>query len=150
MWELITNIILIISIITLAIFACLGLYQWITRKSFKKIDKQIRWMILPIVLVVITYLVFDKLLPVMFPNSMPTRPNGSGEPSFPLHARIDSYNHFLPCHNCPAEIHQKQNRPHYSRGFNDCTHFLKLHRTSLRKSSHPSRRNWCSYFRVCI
>ena len=83
MWELITNIILILSIITLAFFVCLGLYQWITRKSFKRIDKQIRWMILPVILVVITYLIFDKLLPVIFPNTMPTRPNGSGEPSFP-------------------------------------------------------------------
>ena len=27
--------------ITVGIFAVLGLYQWITRKSFKKIDKQI-------------------------------------------------------------------------------------------------------------
>lgn len=76
-WELITNIVLIISLITLGIFAVLGLCQWISRKSFKKIDKQIRWMPIPLLLVVITYLIFDKLW------ILSTRPNGSGEPSFP-------------------------------------------------------------------
>ncbi|MBO7717910.1 phosphatase PAP2 family protein [Candidatus Saccharibacteria bacterium] len=76
-WELITNIILAISIITLAIFAILGLYQWITRKSIKKVDIQLLWMLLPLILMVITYFVFDKLIIVA------TRPNGSGEPSFP-------------------------------------------------------------------
>lgn len=77
MWELITNIVLILSFITLGIFAVLGLYQWITRKSFKKIDKQIRWMPIPLLLVVITYLIFDKLWILSY------RPNGSREPSFP-------------------------------------------------------------------
>ena len=81
-WDLITNIILIISIITLAIFCVLALYQWITRKSFKKIDKQLRWMILPVALVALTYLIFDKVLP-FFNVYLSTRPNGSGEPSFP-------------------------------------------------------------------
>ncbi len=76
-WELITNIVLILSLITLGIFAILGLYQWITRKTFKKIDKQIRWMPIPLVLVALTYLIFDKLW------VLSTRPNGSGEPSFP-------------------------------------------------------------------
>lgn len=83
MWETITNIILILSIITLAAFGCLGLHQWITRKSFKKIDKQLRWILLPIALVVVVYLICDLLLPKLFPGFMPTRPNGSGEPSFP-------------------------------------------------------------------
>ena len=77
MWELITNIVLIISFITLGVFAVLGLYQWITRKSFKKIDKQLRWMPVPLALVAITYFLFDKIW------VLSTRPNGSGEPSFP-------------------------------------------------------------------
>ena len=76
-WELITNIILILSLITLGIFVILGIYQWITRKSIKKVDKQIRWMPLPLALMVITYFIFDKLLIVS------VRPNGSGESSFP-------------------------------------------------------------------
>lgn len=82
MWELITNIILILAFITVGVFACLGLTQWIKRKSFKKVDKQLRWMPLPLALMAITYLIFDKLLPEFF-DFMPTRPNGSGEPCFP-------------------------------------------------------------------
>lgn len=81
-WDLITNIILIISIITLAVFFVLALYQWTTRKSFKKIDKQLRWMLLPVALVALTYLIFDQVLP-FFNVYLNTRPNGSGDPSFP-------------------------------------------------------------------
>ena len=77
MWEIITNIILAISILTLAAFLGLGLYQWIKRKDFAKIDPEIAWMTVPIVLMAITYFVFDKLI------ILATRPNGSGEPSFP-------------------------------------------------------------------
>ena len=77
MWALITNIILISAFITVGIFACLGLCQWIKRKSFKKVDKQLRWMPLPLALMAIVYVVFDKFL------ILATRPNGSGEPSFP-------------------------------------------------------------------
>ena len=76
-WDLITNIILGAAITVLAVFAVLGLYQWITRKSFLKIDPELRWAIVPIVLMAITYFVFDHFL------IWNTRPNGSGEPSFP-------------------------------------------------------------------
>ena len=81
-WELITNIILISSIVILAVFAILGLAQWISRKSLKKVDRQLLWMPLPLILMVATYLICDKVLPKFF-DFMPTRPNGSGEPSFP-------------------------------------------------------------------
>lgn len=77
MWEIITNIILIISILTLAAFLCLGLYQWVKRKDFAKIDPEIAWMTVPVVLMAIAYVVFDKFI------ILATRPNGSGEPSFP-------------------------------------------------------------------
>ena len=76
-WSKITDIILIASLAILAVFAVLGLYQWITRKSFKKVDKPLLAMFAPLSLMVITYLIFDKLL------ILNTRPNGSGEPSFP-------------------------------------------------------------------
>lgn len=82
-WTKITDIILISSIAILGLFALLGLYQWITRKSLKKVDKQILWMILPMALVAITYLVCDKILTPDKFSFMPTRPDGSGEPSFP-------------------------------------------------------------------
>ena len=82
-WTKITDIILISSTVILGLFALLGLYQWITRKSLKKVDKQILWMILPMALVAITYLVCDKILTPDKFSFMPTRPDGSGEPSFP-------------------------------------------------------------------
>lgn len=76
-WELITNVILITSIITLAVFVFLGLYQWISRKSIKKVDRQLLWMPVPLILMVITYLLFQYVF------VLNTRPNGSGESSFP-------------------------------------------------------------------
>lgn len=76
-WDLITNIILGAAIAVLGVFVCLGLYQWISRKSFKKIDLELRWAIVPVALMGITYIIFDK---VFIWN---TRPDGSGEASFP-------------------------------------------------------------------
>ena len=82
-WIKITDIILAISILILGLCAIFGLIQWISRGSIKKIDKQILWLSLPAILLVITYLLFDKVLSEAFPDFMPTRPDGSGEPSFP-------------------------------------------------------------------
>ena len=76
-WDLITNIILIAAIAVVGAFAFLGLYQLVTRKSIQKIDPELRWFPLPLILMVITYIVFDKFI------ILNTRPDGSGEPSFP-------------------------------------------------------------------
>ena len=76
-WDLISDIILATSFTALAVFAVLGLCQWIKRRSLKKVDKPLLWAILPLFLMVVTYVVFDKFL------VLNTRPNGSGEPSFP-------------------------------------------------------------------
>ena len=76
-WNKTTNIILIASFVVLAVFAILGLYQWITRKSLKKVDKPLLWFPLPLILMAITYVIFDKFL------ICNTRPDGSGEASFP-------------------------------------------------------------------
>lgn len=76
-WSKITDIILIASIAILGVFAIFGLYQWIRRKSLKKVDKPLLAMLVPLFLMAATYFVFDKLL------ILNTRPNGSGEPSFP-------------------------------------------------------------------
>lgn len=75
-WDLITNIILISSIITLVVFVALGIYQWVTRKSIKKVDPELLWFPLPLILAALTYVIFE-IFPVNF------RPNGSGESSFP-------------------------------------------------------------------
>lgn len=76
-WDKITDIMVYTALATAGIFAVLALYQWITRKSFKKIDKALLALIVPAVLVVATWLIFDKLW------ILNTRPDGSGEPSFP-------------------------------------------------------------------
>ena len=76
-WDLITNIILIAAIAVLGVFAILALYQWVKRKSFSKIDKELRWATVPVILMAATYFIFDHIL------IWNTRPNGSGEPSFP-------------------------------------------------------------------
>lgn len=76
-WEKITDVILITALAILGVFAILGLTEWIRRKSLKKVDKQLLGMIPSLVLMAATYFIFDKLL------VLNTRPNGSGEPSFP-------------------------------------------------------------------
>lgn len=80
-WDLATDIVLYASLTALGIFIVLGLVQWITRKSLKKIDHPILCMIIPLILMVLVYVLCDKVLPHFF--DMPTRPDGSGEPSFP-------------------------------------------------------------------
>ena len=76
-WDLITNIILVAALAVLALFAFLALAQWVKTKSFTKIDPELRWASIPLILMAITYVIFDHLL------IWNTRPNGSGEPSFP-------------------------------------------------------------------
>lgn len=76
-WSKITDIILIASIAVLCVFAILGLCQWIQRKSLKKVDKPLLAMLVPLIFMAATYIIFDKFL------VLNTRPNGSGEPSFP-------------------------------------------------------------------
>lgn len=76
-WSKITDIILVASIAVLGVFAILGLCQCIKRKSLKKVDKPLLAMLIPLILMAATYFIFDKFL------ILNTRPNGSGEPSFP-------------------------------------------------------------------
>lgn len=76
-WDKISDIILASSLLVLAVFAILGSYQWIKRKSLAKVDKPLLWMILPLALMAVTYYIFDHFL------IWNTRPNGSGESSFP-------------------------------------------------------------------
>lgn len=106
-WKKATDVILIASFVVLAVFAGLGLYQWISRRSLKKVDKRLLWMILPLVLMAATYLICDKVLPKFF-DFMPTRPNGSGEPSFPsTHAMVVGTIFFLAAIALPKYIKSK-------------------------------------------
>ncbi|MBQ3464767.1 phosphatase PAP2 family protein [Candidatus Saccharibacteria bacterium] len=109
-WKLITDIILISAIAILGVFAVLGLIQWIKRKSFKKVDKELRWMPLPLALMAAIYLIFDKVLPKFF-DFMPTRPNGSGEPSFPsTHVMVVATIFFLVFMVLPKYVENKTMR----------------------------------------
>jgi undecaprenyl-diphosphatase len=76
-WDKITDIILIAAFGVLATLGILGLYQWVTRKSLKKVDRALLAMFVPLALMAAVYLFFDKVWIVN------TRPNGSGEASFP-------------------------------------------------------------------
>ncbi len=102
-WDQITDIILYTSFAVLAIFVVIGIYQLIARGSFKKIDKAIRWMPLPLALMAITYLLFDKIIP-----PITTRPNGSGEPSFPsTHVMVVATIFFLVTMELPKYVKSK-------------------------------------------
>lgn len=82
-WDFATDIILYAAILLLAVFAALGLYQWLSRKSLKKVDSALKLMLVPLSLVVITYLIFDHLF------ILGTAPNDPTKPSFPsTHAMV--------------------------------------------------------------
>ena len=76
-WDKATDIMVATAIATSIIFFVMGVTQWFKRKSFKKIDKPLLALIVPYVLVAITYIVFDYIF------ILNTRPDGSGEASFP-------------------------------------------------------------------
>ena len=76
-WDKATDIILYTSFAILGVFVILAFMQLIKRKSLKKVDKPLLMMPIPLVLMAITYVVFDKIF------ILNTRPDGSGEPSFP-------------------------------------------------------------------
>ena len=101
-WGSITNIILAASFADLAVFAILGLYQLIKQKSLKKVDRELLWAILPLVLMAITYIVFDKFF------ILNVRPDGSGEPSFPsTHAMVVATIFFITAIILPKYIKSK-------------------------------------------
>lgn len=101
-WDLISDIILLASFAILGVFVVLGLYQLITRKSLLKVDHRLLWMILPLVLIAITYVVFDKFLVLNI------RPNGSGEASFPsTHVMVVSTIFLIIALNLPYYIKSK-------------------------------------------
>lgn len=101
-WDLISDVILIASIAVLGVFAILGIYQLFTRKSLKKVDHRLLWVILPLLLMVIVYFVFDKFF------VLNVRPNGTGEPSFPSsHVMVVATIFFLAALNLPYYVKSK-------------------------------------------
>ena len=101
-WKKATDIILIASFAILTVFVILGLYQWITRKSLKKVDKSLLCFPIPLALLAAVYVIFDKFI------ILNTRPNGSGEPSFPsTHVMIVATIFFLSAIALPKYIKSK-------------------------------------------
>lgn len=101
-WGIATDIIVASAILVLAVFAVLGLYQWITRKSIKKVDKYLLWMPLPLAIMAVVYFVFEKLI------VLSVRPNGSGEPSFPsTHVMITATILFITILIIPKYVEKK-------------------------------------------
>ena len=106
-WDLITNIILVLSIITLAAFAAIGLYQWVTRKSIKKVDPELLWLPLPLALLAITYLIFE-IFPV---NYRPEASGLSNESSFPsTHVMVVTTIFFITMIILPRYVKNKTSR----------------------------------------
>lgn len=101
-WDTATDIMVYAAIATIGIFAVMGIYQWITRKSLKKVDKTLLLLLVPLVLLVTTYFLFDH---VFIWN---VRPDGSGEPSFPsTHTMITATAFFCAAIALPQYIKQK-------------------------------------------
>ena len=76
-WDKATDIMVYTALLAFAIFGVLGFYQWITRKSLRKVDKPLLMLLVPCIMVLITYIIFDHIF------VLNVRPDGSGEPSFP-------------------------------------------------------------------
>lgn len=101
-WDKATDIMVAAAVATVIIFFVMGVTQWIKRKSFKKIDKTLLALIAPYALMAITYVVFDYIF------VLNTRPDGSGEASFPsTHTMITATVFFCAAIALPKYIKQK-------------------------------------------
>lgn len=79
-WDVITDLIAGVSLLTAAAFAVYGLIQLIKSKSFKKVDTRIYILAGLYVALLIVYVFFDKILVI---NYRPVLEDGVLEPSFP-------------------------------------------------------------------
>ena len=101
-WNKATDIMVYSALATVAIFGVMGLCQWISRKSLKKVDKTLWLILVPLSLMVITYFLFDHVF------VWNVRPDGSGEPSFPsTHTMIVATVFFCAMFALPKYIKQK-------------------------------------------
>lgn len=77
-WLTFTNLVVALAAVVLGIFGLLGLCQWVRRRGFRKIDRELRWSLLPLALMAAVYFFFEKIWIVH-----PVRPNGVAESCFP-------------------------------------------------------------------
>lgn len=101
-WDLISDVILVTAFAILGALAMLGLIQLISRRSLKKVDHELLMFPIPLAIMAIVYVVFEKFL------ILNTRPNGSGEPSFPsTHVMITATIFFMVAVVLPRYIKSK-------------------------------------------
>ncbi len=101
-WDKATDIILITALLVLGVFAALGLYQLINRKSLKKVDRNLLAFIPTFLIMFVIYIIFEKFLIIN------VRPDGSGEPSFPsTHTMIVATVFFITMLNLKKYVNQK-------------------------------------------
>lgn len=101
-WAKVTDIILVTAFLVLAVFAGLGVYQLATRKSLKKVDRELLAFIPPLLIMAAIYIIFDKFI------ILSVRPDGSGEPSFPsTHAMVVATIFFMVALALPRYVRQK-------------------------------------------
>lgn len=79
-WDKISDVLIAGIVASGAIFAVMGLVQWIGRKSFKKVDWNIKMLGVVYVVLALLYVVFEKLIVI---NHRPLLVNEALEVSFP-------------------------------------------------------------------
>lgn len=79
-WDLITDMVAVLSLMVAVAFAVYGLIQLIKGKNFKKVDMRIYVLAGLYVALLIVYVFFDKILVI---NYRPVLEDGMLEPSFP-------------------------------------------------------------------
>ena len=79
-WDKISDVLIAGIVASGAIFAVMGLVQWIGRKSFKKVDWNIKMLGVVYAVLALLYVVFEKLIVI---NHRPLLVNEALEVSFP-------------------------------------------------------------------
>lgn len=79
-WGSVTNILLVAVFAILGLFGIIGLVQWIKRKSLKKVDPELLWMLPSLVLMAVIYVIFEKFIVI---HTRPIMIGGVAESSFP-------------------------------------------------------------------
>lgn len=107
-WKIFTDFIVVLAILDLVALFAFALCQWVRRKSFRKIDRALRWFALPVALMGATYLFFEKILVISY------RPAASGhpeEPSFPsTHVMITATIFFATMALLPRYVKNRRTR----------------------------------------
>ena len=78
-WDIVSDIIMVISLLVVCLFIVVGIAQWVNRKSLKKVDKNIFVVAGLYVAVAIVFVLFE----IVVINNRPVLENGELVASFP-------------------------------------------------------------------